>query len=259
MPQLPVGQFPSLARPLTLLLFMALASLDCSGPNEASPSAKNPAQPPPSGSAMHNEHSGHHPHDHKHGAPHRFENAEEWAKHFEGPERDAWQKPDQVVAALGLVPNQNLADIGAGTGYFAVRFASKAPQGKVFAIDIEPDMVRYMNDRAKKNNLSNLVPVLGAVDDAKIPEPVDIIFVCDTYHHIENRTAYFQKLAPKLTPKGTLVIVDFKAIETPVGPPLAMRLSPQQIDTELSAAGFARASLDESLLPYQYIVTYKKK
>jgi cyclopropane fatty-acyl-phospholipid synthase-like methyltransferase len=201
-------------------------------------------------------HHGHH--DHRGGAPHRFQNAEEWVSHFEGPERDAWQKPDAVVAALGLGPAQSVADIGAGTGYFAVRFARQAPGGKVFGIDIEPDMIRYMTGRAAREKLPNLVPVLGAADSPAIPGPVDLVFVCDTYHHIEQRTAYFQKVAASLAPGGRLVIVDFKAIDTPVGPPLAMRVAPSQIDAELAPAGFKRASLDEATLPHQYIVIYTR-
>lgn len=199
------------------------------------------------------EHGGH---DHRGGAPHRFENAEQWAKHFEGPERDAWQKPDAVVAAVGLGPAQSLADIGAGTGYFSVRFAAKAPGGKVFGVDIEPDMIRYMKERASREKLANLVPVLGSPSDPAIPSRVDVIFVCDTYHHIEQRTAYFQKIASSLAPGGRLVIVDFKAMDTPVGPPLAMRVAPAQIDTELAPAGFKRSSLDETTLPHQYIAVY---
>lgn len=215
--------------------------------------------PPPSAHHDHDHEEGHHGHhDHRGGAPHRFENADEWARQFEGPERDAWQKPDAVVAALAIGPSQRVADIGAGTGYFAVRFARQAPAGKVFGIDIEPDMIRYMSERAAREKLPNLVPVLGTAADPAIPGQVDLIFVCDTYHHIEQRTDYFRKVAASLAPGGRLVIVDFKATDTPVGPPLAMRVSPSQIDAELGPAGFRRASLDEATLPHQYIVIYTR-
>jgi cyclopropane fatty-acyl-phospholipid synthase-like methyltransferase len=202
---------------------------------------------------------GHGHHDHRAGAPHRFENAEEWAKHFEGPERDAWQKPEAVLAAVGLKPSQSLADIGAGTGYFAARFARQATGGKVFAIDIEPDMIRYLSERATRENLPPLKAVLATPSDPSIPAPVDVVFTCNTYHHIEDRTAYFRKVAASLAPGGRLVIVDFKAMDTPVGPPLAMRIAPAQLDAELSAAGFQRASLDESTLPHQYIAIYTRR
>jgi SAM-dependent methyltransferase len=210
------------------------------------------------GPGAHGHHGHHGHHDHRAGAPHRFENADEWARHFESPERDAWQKPDAVVAAVGLGPAQTLADIGAGTGYFAVRFARKSPGGKVYGVDIEPDMVRYMKERAGREKLPNLTPVLGTAADPAIPAAVDVIFLCDTYHHIDERTAYFRKVAASLAPGGRLVIVDFKKTETPVGPPLAMRVEPSRIDAELAPAGFRRASLDEATLPHQYIVTYRR-
>ena len=95
-----------------------------------------------------------HEHGHGHRAhemPHRFEDAEAWAKRFDDPSRDAWQKPDAVIANLALPPGATVADVGAGTGYFAVRLARAVPQGKVFASDIEPDMVRYLGERAGRD------------------------------------------------------------------------------------------------------------
>ena len=80
--------------------------------------------------------------------PHRFEHADAWAKQFDDPSRDAWQQPDKVIAALGLEPAMSVADVGAGTGYFTVRLARAVPQGQVIATDIEPDMVRYLGERA---------------------------------------------------------------------------------------------------------------
>src|SRR6476469_3097260 len=87
----------------------------------------------------HAEHAEHHHHG-EHGMPHRFENADEWAKVFDDPARDAWQKPDAVLDALELAPTMTVADVGAGTGYFSVRLARRVPHGRVIATDIEPDM-----------------------------------------------------------------------------------------------------------------------
>jgi ubiquinone/menaquinone biosynthesis C-methylase UbiE len=189
----------------------------------------------------------------------RFENAAEWEKHFEGPERDAWQHPDTVVSLLALRPGDRVADIGAGTGYFSVRLARAVPQGKVWAVDIEPDMVRHLGERARRESLANLEPVLGVGEDPRLRGPLDVIFVCDTYHHIANRTAYFARVAPLLAPSGRLVIVDFKQGEQPVGPPPEARVPPAEIDAELAPAGFRRTALDEATLPYQYIATYGVK
>jgi cyclopropane fatty-acyl-phospholipid synthase-like methyltransferase len=89
---------------------------------------------------------------------HRFEHAEKWAKEFDNPERDAWQMPDQILDALHLQRNSLVADIGAGTGYFRVRIAKRIPEGRIFAADIERDMVRYLGERARLEHLTNLVP-----------------------------------------------------------------------------------------------------
>ena len=137
-------------------------------------------------------HPGHHmdgPSDE--GFRRRFEDADKWAKEFDNPERDAWQKPEEVLDALHLIPTSSVADIGAGTGYFSVRIAKRIPDGKIFAADVEPDMVRYLGERAKREHLSNLIPVQAAADAANLPEPVDVVLVVDTYHHIGNRSQYF--------------------------------------------------------------------
>jgi cyclopropane fatty-acyl-phospholipid synthase-like methyltransferase len=97
---------------------------------------------------------------------HRFEDPEKWAKEFDDPERDAWQKPEEILDALRLTRTSSVADIGAGTGYFNVRIAKRIPEGKVFAADIEPEMVRYLGERAQREHLANLVPVLANADDA---------------------------------------------------------------------------------------------
>src|SRR5258705_12360638 len=108
-------------------------------------------------------------------ANHKFSGAEHWAKVFDDPERDKWQKPHEVITALKLAPDQSVADIGAGTGYFAVRFAHMLPQGRVYGVDVEPDMVKYLGERAKKENLANLTAVAGAPDNARVPAAVDLV------------------------------------------------------------------------------------
>ena len=157
----------------------------------------------------------------------RFDDAEKWAKEFDKPERDAWQKPDEVVDALHLDRASSVADVGAGTGYFAARIAKRIPDGKVFAADVEPDMVRYLGERAGREHLANLVPVQASADASNLPEPVDLILVVDTYHHIGHRIAYFAKLKSSLRPGGRLAIIDFKA-DSPIGPPVEHRISPRR-------------------------------
>ncbi len=195
-------------------------------------------------------------HDFKHhGGQHRFTDAETWAKRFEGPERDTWQKPDAVIKALDLKQGSIIADIGSATGYFPVRFARAYPKGRVYGIDIEKNMVDYLNQRAVRENLSNLSSILVEPDDPKLPEPVDLVFICNTYHHIEDRQIYFEKLKKNLRPGGRLVIMDFIKGDLPVGPPDQMKLSPDEVISELLSAGY---HLDQKLemLPYQYFLIF---
>ena len=182
---------------------------------------------------------------------------EKWAKEFDNPERDAWQKPEEAVEALKLTPAMTVADIGAGTGYFAARIAKRVPEGKVFAADIEQDMVRYLGQRAEREHLANLVAVQAAADGTNLPEPVDLILVVDTYHHIGNRTQYFAKLQASLRPGGRLVIIDFKA-DSPNGPPPQHRIPPEKVAEELAAAGYGLVET-QTILPRQYFLVFQKR
>jgi SAM-dependent methyltransferase len=187
----------------------------------------------------------------------RFDDAEKWAKEFDNPERDAWQKPEEVLDALHLQPTSLVADIGAGTGYFSVRIAKRVPEGKIFAADVEPDMVRYLGARAEREHLANLTPVQARTDATNLPEPVELILVVDTYHHIDDRTRYFAALQSSLRPGGRLVIIDFKA-DSPNGPPTHHRISPKRVGEELTAAGYMLAETID-FLPRQYGLIFKKR
>jgi 2-polyprenyl-3-methyl-5-hydroxy-6-metoxy-1,4-benzoquinol methylase len=190
---------------------------------------------------------------------HRFEKAEDWAKEFDNPERDIWQRPTEVVTAMSVSPGMIVADIGAGTGYFEP-YLSKAvgTTGKVFAVDIEPDMVRYLRERAAKEKLTNVTAQQATPGDTGLaPASVDRILIANTWHHIPERTAYAQKLRTSLKPGGLLIIVDF-TLEATKGPPKEMRLSAEKVITELETAGLSGKAIDESL-PEQYIVVAKLK
>jgi len=195
-------------------------------------------------------------HAHHHGGPlvHRFENAEQWAKQFDDPARDAWQRPAEVIAALHLAPGMTVADVGAGTGYF-LPYLSRAvgPKGRVLALDIEPDMVRYMKERAAREGLGNVEPAVVPLDDPKLPPGgVDRVLIVDTWHHIDQRPAYAAKLRAALAPGGAVVVVDFK-LEASHGPPREHRLSPDQVAAELGQGGLVAEAVPTSL-PDQYVV-----
>jgi SAM-dependent methyltransferase len=191
------------------------------------------------------------------GYQHSFEHADVWAKQFDDPARDVWQKPDEVLDALRLERTAVVADVGAGTGYFSVRIAERVPEGRVFAIDIEPDMVRYLQERAKHEHLSALMPVLASAASPNLPEPVDLVLLVDTYHHIDNRVPYFASLRAALRPGGRLAIVDFKA-DSPNGPPPEHRIPPEQVTAELSGAGYSLLAA-HMILPRQYFLVFQAR
>jgi SAM-dependent methyltransferase len=192
----------------------------------------------------------------RHHGHHRFDSAAKWAAEFEDPARDVWQRPDAVLARLELAPDMVVADIGSATGYFPVRIARALPDGRVYGIDIEPDMVRYLNERAAAAGLKNLESVLGTPDDPRIPEAVDLVLLVDTYHHITKRSEYFRALTRRLAPGGRVAIVDFKLGELPVGPSDAMKIPPDRVIEELSAAGYRVLVDDRALLPYQFVLIF---
>jgi len=179
--------------------------------------------------------------------------SQEYARVLEDPSRDEWQKPHEVVMALDLKPAEVIADIGAGTGYFARRFAHHA--GKVYAVDTDEKLLA----KAQEGAAENLQTILAAPDDPRLPAAsVDTIFFCDVLHHIENRSAYYPKLARALKPGGRIVVIDFYKKELPVGPPASMKLSDKEVISEFRAAGFALAKqLD--VLPYQYYLVFEKR
>ncbi len=192
----------------------------------------------------------------EHPAPmvHRFEHADDWAKVFDDPARDAWQHPDDVVADLGLAPGMVVADVGAGTGYLEARLSrGVGASGHVIAEDIEPDMVRYLRDRAARDGWANVEPLLGTTDDPALPAGgVDRIVILDVWHHVPDRVAFARKLAAALRPGGSVHIVDF-TMAAKHGPPPAHRLAPSAIVADLAAAGLD-AKVSATALPEQYIV-----
>lgn len=188
----------------------------------------------------------------------RFDDAEKWAQKFDDPKRDEWQKPDEVVDALRLGQKAVLADIGAGTGYFTVRIAKRYPEAKIIAVDIEPDMVAYVSNRAKAAGLKNVETELTFADkEVTLPEPADVVFIADTYHHIPDREKYFVQLGKFLKQEGQLIVIDFK-LDSPEGPPQEHRISPEQVKEELKSAGFEQVKTIETL-PYQYFLVFHKK
>lgn len=185
---------------------------------------------------------------------HKFDDPARFAKSFDDPARDAWQMPARVIDALQLTAGMKVADIGAGTGYFSTRLA-RIGGVRVFAVDIEPKMIAYLTQRAQQEGLANITGVRAGAATANLPEPVDVILVVDTYHHLPNRPSYFRELKKSLRPGGRVAIVDFRK-DAPEGPPAHFRFTPEQIQAEMEEAGYAlHASHD--FLPRQHFLIFR--
>jgi len=191
------------------------------------------------------------PHTHQH----TFEDADKWAKVFDDPERDAWQKPHEVIRALALKPDAVVADIGAGTGYFSVRLAHMLPQGRVYGVDTEPGMVKHLADRAKREGLNNVTAVAGKPGDPRLPGKADLVILVDVYHHVEDRERYFRQLQNSLKPGGRIAIIDFR-MDSPVGPPQRARIEPGLVKAEMARAGYVMAQ-EHAFLPNQYFLVFQ--
>jgi len=159
---------------------------------------------------------------------------------YQGVNRDEWQQPQKVIAALNIKPGEVIADLGSGGGYFTFKLAQAAgPTGKVYAVDIDPDMVELVGKRVKEEAVSNVETVLAKADDPMLPKTgVDLIFTSNTYHHIDNRIAYFSNLRKYLRPGGKVAIVDFDRRAWIEG--LLRHYTPSEfIRSEMDQAGYA--------------------
>ena len=187
-----------------------------------------------------------------------FNDIKKWVEIFEDPERDKWQKPVEVVKKLKIKNGDIIADIGAGTGYFTRHFArAVAPDGKAIGLDIELSMVNDMKEDAKKLGLKNYEAMIVKVDDPGLqPVSIDVVFLCNTYHHIESRIDYFKKVSKSLKKNGRVIIVDFYKKPLPVGPPsVDHKLSRDAVLKEMSEAGY-NVLKEHDFLQYQYFIEF---
>ena len=193
----------------------------------------------------------------QHGEQHyhrSFDDAAKWSQVFDDPARDAWQKPEEVMRALKLRPDAVVADIGSGTGYFAVRLGRALPKGRVYGADVGPGMVRFLNERAAREKLPNVSSHLAGESDPNLPAAVDLVLMVDTYHHVPRRSAYFERLKTKLNPGGRVAIIDFR-LESPIGPPSEHRIAPGRVISEMERAGYRLAERHD-FLPNQYFLVF---
>ncbi|HYI16096.1 MAG TPA: class I SAM-dependent methyltransferase [Thermomicrobiales bacterium] len=191
-----------------------------------------------------------------HHAHHDFDDPNAIAQRLDAPERDLWQKPEDVIASFQLSDDATVAEIGAGTGYFVIRLARQLTNGTVIGLDAQPQMVAYLRQRADDLGMSNVdARLVRQAEALPLTEKLDLLLCVDTYHHIADRVSLFSRYAKHLKRGGTLVVID-RAIDAPEGPPAELRLSTESVQDELSQAGFTLVADMDFLLPYQYYLAF---
>lgn len=156
---------------------------------------------------------------------------------YEGFDRDSWQHPERVIESLAIEPGMRVADIGAGGGYFTFRLADAVgPQGRVFAVDVDDDMITYLRDEAMERSASQVEVVRGEFGDPRLPDgEVDLVFTSNTFHHLEDPVAYFRLVRRDLAPGGRVAILDLDE-----GPFFAREhfTEPERIVADMEEAGY---------------------
>jgi SAM-dependent methyltransferase len=175
---------------------------------------------------------------------------------LDAPDRELWQKPDQIMDALGIADGSVVADIGAAGGWFTVRLARRVgPNGTVYAEDIQPLMVEAINRRVQRENLLNVQTVLGKANDPRLPSGLDAVLIVDAYPEIEDPVALLQSVARALKPQGRLGVVDFTAGGGGPGPAPDERVDPQSIIKAATSAGLLLITR-EAVPPFQFLLIF---
>lgn len=179
---------------------------------------------------------------------------------YEDPARGEWQNPNFVLKSLGDIKNKTIADIGAGTGYFTFRLAAKG--ANVIAIDIDEHFLDYIENRKGelKSQLSDLIELRLSLENDPLlkREEADIALLVNTYHFIEDRGSYLEKVKSGLKVNGKIVIVDYKLDETISGPDDEFKVEADKVIEELVNAGFQNISVNSKDLKYQYLISADK-
>jgi ubiquinone/menaquinone biosynthesis C-methylase UbiE len=179
---------------------------------------------------------------------------EEYAKFLEGAERVARMQVPRVIAALELKPGMAVADVGSGSGLFTRPMAKAvAPGGVAYAVDIDSALLKIVARSAAEQQVPNVRVVQAEPADPKLPEPVDLAFICDTLHHIESQGAYLRTLRQYLKPGGRVAVIDFSD-EWPQGHE-SMRYSRDELEGWMKAAGFVQTA-DHSWLENSFFIIY---
>ncbi len=197
--------------------------------------------------------------DYRATSTHPFDDVPKWSALFDDPKRDAFQKPGETVAALGITKGMTVADLGAGTGYFSKRLSAAVGEtGTVYAVDVEPNLVVHLRDRAEREKAKNVIPVLASLDDPRLPaRAVDLVLMVDTFHHLDHRLAYLKHLRTRLRDGGRIAVVDWKEGKLDQGPPPDHKIARAQVLKEMKEAGYELAAEPAIGLPYHYFLVFR--
>lgn len=178
---------------------------------------------------------------------------------LDAPDRDLWQRPDQIMDALGVADASVVADIGAGSGWFTIRLARRVgPQGIVYAEDVQKEMITALSRRVNREGFNNVKAHLGSNNDPRLPASVlDVVLLVDAYHEVEDRVTMLSNIAKSLKPQGRLGIVDFRLDGTGPGPAPDERVSPDVVVNDAKKAGL-KLIRQEPFLPFQYFLIFGK-
>ena len=177
---------------------------------------------------------------------------------LEGPDRDAWQKPEQVMDALGIADGARVADLGAGGGYFTIRLAHRVgPNGRVYAEDVQDEMLGSIDRRIKREQLANVETVKGTFDDPRLPSGLDAVLIVDTFNAFERPITVLQRVRESLKPGGRVGIIEYTKEGHGPGPAMEDRIDPDVVITAARSAGL-RLARRETFLRYQYMLVFEK-
>lgn len=175
---------------------------------------------------------------------------------LEGPDREQWQKPEQIMDALGIADGSVVADLGAGGGWFTTRLARRVgPNGLVYAEDIQPQMIEAIGRRVEREGLLNVRTVLGTVKDPRLPRGIDAVLIVNAYHEMEDPVTLLKNVERSLKPQGRVGVVDFGPGGGGPGPSPDERIAPEAVIKAAAAAGLQLIS-EEAVPPFQFLLVF---
>jgi ubiquinone/menaquinone biosynthesis C-methylase UbiE len=180
------------------------------------------------------------------------------ASWLERPSREVTEKPDQVIKSLNLKPTDVVADIGAGTGYFSFRISPKVPQGKVLAVDVQPEMIKVLKGLAKDRKITNVEAVQGTITNPNLPPmTVDLVLMVDTYHEFSNPREMMQAIVKSLKPGGRVVLLEYRGEDPNVPIKPVHKMTQDQVRKEMAAVNLTWKETKD-FLPYQHLLIFEK-